>query len=486
MALSDLLVFVDQVRRGGGSIGAVIPSSRALGRRMVEGLPAAGRPRRVLEVGAGTGAFTRELVRALGPADTLVVVELNPAFCEILRGRLATWTARPDAPRVELVEGDVLAYEPAAPFEAVVSSIPFNALPEALVARIVHKLHDVLAPGGTLAYFEYTGFRTVREGVRRARGERGLSAVESELGPHVVGTRRVLWNVPPATVRQVRFEEALADGPLPAAPRPSFRAPAPAAMPPHASVLVLLAFGLLGGCRTAAPLLPSAPGPAAVDGDADEWAGGLRPVPGEPGLSIGLRNTPDALAVVIVAGAEGQARRVASGGLTLWLDPAGGTARRVGLRFPVGNGDAPVPEGPPASGPDPLREAFAAAIDRLETVRDGDVRPAAVGGVPGVETAAAWTDRGLVVEVRLPLRGPGAAAFAGEASGVSVGLGVELAEARRTTDLPAPSLTGRGRDGRVDYGADRQASQETAAPQDASRLRTPTTTTRWFEVALAP
>ncbi len=214
MALSDLLVFVDQVRRGGGAIGAVFPSSRALGRRMVEGLPPPTAPRRVLEVGAGTGAFTRAVIDALGPDDTLVVVELNPVFCAALRGRLAAWTVRPGAPQVDLVEGDVLAYAPDAPFDFVLSSLPLNALPEDLVARIVQKLHDVLAPGGTLAYFEYTGFRRVREGVRRARGVRGPSAVEAELAPHVVGSRRVLWNVPPATVRLVRFGEGRAAGAL--------------------------------------------------------------------------------------------------------------------------------------------------------------------------------------------------------------------------------------------------------------------------------
>ena len=211
MALSDLLVFLDQVRRGGGPIGAVVPSSRALGRRMTEGLPASGAaPRRVLEVGAGTGAFTRELVGRLGPDDTLVVVEINAAFCAALRERLAAWAAHPGAPLVELVEGDVLAYVPAAPFDFVVSSLPLNALPEGLVTQIAGALERMLTRGGLLVYFEYTGFREVREGVRRVRGVRGPSAVEEALAPHVVRTRRVLWNMPPATVREVRFPEPAA------------------------------------------------------------------------------------------------------------------------------------------------------------------------------------------------------------------------------------------------------------------------------------
>jgi hypothetical protein len=251
--------------------------------------------------------------------------------------------------------------------------------------------------------------------------------------------------------------------------------------------LVLLA---LAGCRSAAPLLTSTAAPVTVDGDVGEWAGGLRPVPGESGLSLGLRNTPDALVVAVVAGDEWQARRVAAGGLTLWLDPAGGNARRVGLRFPIGAGapgDAPPP-GAPADG-GTLRWAFEASTTRLEAVRGGDARPAAVGSVAGVETAAAWTDRGLAVEVRLPLRGPAAAAFAGEAAGPSVGLGIELAAIRRAGSAlpPPPSMTGRRPDGRMDdYGADRQGDRETAAPQDDVRTRTPRTATTWIGVALAP
>ena len=246
--------------------------------------------------------------------------------------------------------------------------------------------------------------------------------------------------------------------------------------------LLLLAVPVvLAGCRSAAPLVASTAAPAAVDGDAGEWAGGLRPVPGEPGLSLGVRHSADALTVVVVAGSETQARRVAAGGMTLWLDPAGGTARRVGLRFPVG---ADVPE---TAGDDgPLRAAFAASTLRLATVRGSDVRPASAGGVPGVETAAAWTIAGLVVEARLPLRGAAAAAFAGEAAGDRLGLGIELAEPARAGSPAAPSLTGRDSAGRIDgYGADRR-ERETAAPQESVATRAAGTRTTWLGVSTAP
>ena len=253
---------------------------------------------------------------------------------------------------------------------------------------------------------------------------------------------------------------------------------------------------VLAGCGSAArPLIESAVAPVVIDGDASEWTSGLRPVPGESGLSIGVRNTLDTVVIALVAGDEWQARRVAAGGLTLWLDPDGGTARRVGLRFPVGSGAVEEPSADLRDAPvvdeGALREAFVAQATRLATVRAGVTTPAARYGVGGVETAATWTARGLVVEVRLPLRGPDAAAYAGEAPlGVSrVGLGLELAQAsRRPSSAPPPSLVGRTSDGRVDgYGADRRQSRDTAAPQETTaRAATVATKTIWLDVALAP
>ncbi len=256
---------------------------------------------------------------------------------------------------------------------------------------------------------------------------------------------------------------------------------------------VFAALLVLAGCgSTPLPLVASAPAPAVVDGDVSEWTTGLRPVPGESGLSLGVRNTPDALVVALVAGDEWQARRIATGGLTLWLDPAGGSARSVGLRFPVGSG---TPEEPAADLRDaprvdegPLRAAFEASSGQVATVRGGVTTAAAQGGIAGVETAATWTVRGLTVEARLPLRGPAAVAFAGESTGARVGLGLELVQAsRRPSSAPPPSLVGRTTDGRVDgYGADRRQARDTAAPQETMSRPTSGTKTVWLDVTLAP
>ena len=47
-------------------------------------------PRRILEIGPGTGAVTRRIVAALGSNDQLDLVELNGNFVRTLNHRFAT------------------------------------------------------------------------------------------------------------------------------------------------------------------------------------------------------------------------------------------------------------------------------------------------------------------------------------------------------------------------------------------------------------
>ena len=215
-----------------------------------------------------------------------------------------------------------------------------------------------------------------------------------------------------------------------------------------------LALALAAGCAPAPPLYAVESAPVTVDGDADEWPAALRPVPNEGGLTLGLRASDDALFVVVVAGDERQIRRISAGGLRVWLDPAGGTERVLGVGFPVPL-DRAVARGGTAE-----RRRFADRLDRVSVQRgDGPTQTFQLDNVEGVEAAAEWGARTLVTEVRIPF-GDGPVAVWPDGP---LGVGIELAE---TSVRGIRRATPRGR------GADDEASG--VAP----------TITRWLRVDL--
>lgn len=101
-------------------VGAIWPSSRHLAQAMAEGADGA---RRILELGAGTGAITEALCER-HPHTPTTVVELQPELAEQLRERFAGMTVL-QAPAHEVLEAWPEGEEPV----VVVSSLPFRSLP---------------------------------------------------------------------------------------------------------------------------------------------------------------------------------------------------------------------------------------------------------------------------------------------------------------------------------------------------------------------
>ena len=186
-----------------------MPSGRYLARALTrfvseKSLP----PRKILEVGPGTGAVTRQIIAGMGSADSLDLVELNRTFVEQLERRFRTepaFRAVADCARVlhcpveELPRGDR--------YHVIVSGLPLNNFAAAEVERILAALVDLLAPGGTLSFFEYIAVRPLRALVSsRAERDRlrGIGkALGSLLGREI--RRDAVWlNVPPAWVHHVR------------------------------------------------------------------------------------------------------------------------------------------------------------------------------------------------------------------------------------------------------------------------------------------
>lgn len=223
-------------------------------------------------------------------------------------------------------------------------------------------------------------------------------------------------------------------------------------------LLVLLALAA-AGCGSAPPdyFAEAATSETVVDGEAAEWPAALRPVPQEAGLSLGLRRDGDDLIVAVIASDDRQARRIAVGGLRVWVDPAGGTDRALGVRYPA----PPDPDarsvmrtGPRRGGaidavdPTRLRRRFESGLDQVEVTRGVlTQRASADGAFGGLEAESTWGPRGLVVEMRIPLTpAPG---LLETAAGDVVGLGIELLDAQGTrreamvrSRQPRPSAAG--------------------------------------------
>lgn len=144
--------FLQEWLRSPRRIGAVSPSSKALGGLMASFVPLEG-DGVVLELGPGTGAVTACLLDHGVPADQLVCLEYAPHFCAHLEARFAG---------LSVLQGD--AYRPGGslsrlvgdrPIAAVVSSLPLMARPEHERADVLDRYLGLLAPGRPLIQFTY-------------------------------------------------------------------------------------------------------------------------------------------------------------------------------------------------------------------------------------------------------------------------------------------------------------------------------------------
>jgi len=229
---ADYRVFLREFRRTFESTGAVMPSGSALSAalahyvregashvaeslRDLDSISVSERRchvgRRILEVGPGTGAVTGHIVRAMRVGDRLDLVERNDEFVARLRERLQSDDAlRLCAERITLLHAGVEELPEDRPYDVIVSGLPLNNFSVAFVEQLVGKLSRLLAPSGTLSFFEYVAVRRVKAALsRQAEKERlrGIGRLLDEfLAAHEIRRDRVLTNVPPAWVHHVRLK----------------------------------------------------------------------------------------------------------------------------------------------------------------------------------------------------------------------------------------------------------------------------------------
>lgn len=214
-SVKDYLAFFGQFRESFETTGAIAPSSHYLAEALCRSLDNArsnghaaedeSMPRRILEVGPGSGSVTAGIVRRLQSADQLHLVELNERFVAMLqaklaeRGPLAAWS-----PQIELTCGSILDTPGEACYDHIISGLPLNNFQPELVQQIFVTLRRLLRPTGTISFFEYFAVRPARA-VFDAR----LRRIEQIVGEQISQSQhsqRIVWrNLPPAVAHQLTF-----------------------------------------------------------------------------------------------------------------------------------------------------------------------------------------------------------------------------------------------------------------------------------------
>ena len=215
--LLDYLVFVRELPKSFSEIGAMLPSSPALAKVMVDPVTVVPGPRRILEVGPGTGPFTREILGLMRDGDTFVICEINPRFMARLKNSLCN---DPNflrhAERVIFFEGPVQALKAEKQnekFDVIVSSLPFVNFTPDVVDGIFMQFSRMLKENGVVTFLQYVGVWKLRELLSSNRTRKRVQAVEDVIAKWAARAKNggevrkkvSLLNVPPAMSVQLKF-----------------------------------------------------------------------------------------------------------------------------------------------------------------------------------------------------------------------------------------------------------------------------------------
>jgi phospholipid N-methyltransferase len=183
--LGDRLRFLRAFAANPRQVGAILPTSRQAVRDMLDlgDVPGAAL---VVELGAGTGVQTGEILARMPPDARLVALEIDSGLAGLLEERF-------DDPRLQVVcdsAENLQEHLDGEQADVLVCALPFTSLEPGLRKRILESLPRALAPRGVALVIQYSPL------------------IQSELRRLFPSVRRRIsvMNVPPAFLFACRQE----------------------------------------------------------------------------------------------------------------------------------------------------------------------------------------------------------------------------------------------------------------------------------------
>ncbi len=200
--MKELFLFAREFARTSRTTGSMFPTGRLAARALASPLLERSWPVRVLELGPGTGAVTRSILRALQPGDSLDICEINERFLGVLEARLETnadFVAHKEQVRFLCCPAQELPDGP--PYDVIVCSLPFLNFDLETVAQILSRLRRRSHGSTRMTHFSYRFATAVGGFFGGAPVRERQRAVQAHLDAHGrAPLSHVWWNLPPLTV----------------------------------------------------------------------------------------------------------------------------------------------------------------------------------------------------------------------------------------------------------------------------------------------
>lgn len=156
-ALARITFFLGKFFRRQKETGSLFPSSHWLCKQMVSEMGAfdPGKGRRYLELGAGSGAVTEEILEKLGPNDFFDIIECDQELAYIVQ-KLIEQSGKSHQAKIYTVYAQEFKSEHK--YDHIFSSLPLTNFSHEIVEKIYDKINVLLKDTGRLSYYEYIGF----------------------------------------------------------------------------------------------------------------------------------------------------------------------------------------------------------------------------------------------------------------------------------------------------------------------------------------
>lgn len=204
--IKDNFLFLKEFVTEFQNTGSFFPTSRKAASELTAPLREKRTPKRILELGPGTGSVTFPLIESMMPGDTLSICEINPRFMRELKNKLEKLPSfQKHRENIDFFEGAIQDYpETDQKFDIIVCSLPFLNFDCEMVKDIFDKLTRLSIPQAVMTYYQYMGLRSLGKAIGSKEKKQRMSDLDNFFdtasAKHHARRKKVWLNVLPINV----------------------------------------------------------------------------------------------------------------------------------------------------------------------------------------------------------------------------------------------------------------------------------------------